>query len=89
MKVVKSDDAYSEAVVKLSKLLKPRGYLIMAGVLGESSYMVEDESLAQRVLDKAGFKNSHFVLDCTQAWYFMYGVLPKYHWQSVGFCCHV
>ena len=88
-----SDDAYSKAVVELSKLLKPGGYLIMAGVLGESSCMVEDgkvtEPLAQRALDKAGFKNLHFVLDYTRGWYFMYGVLPKYYWQSVGFCCHV
>ena len=70
----------------------------MAGVLGESSHMVGDErfhdlkvteSLARRALDKVGFNHLNFVLDCTRAWYFMYGVLPQYYWQSVGFYCHV
>ena len=40
--VMESEAAYREAILKLSKLLKPGGHLVMAGVLGQSFYRVGD-----------------------------------------------
>ena len=63
--VMESEAAYREAILKLSKLLRPGGHLVMAGVLGQSFYRVGDgkfytfplsKDLIHQALEEAGFR---------------------------------
>jgi len=62
---VTSDEGYRHAIAKMKKYLKPGGYLVMYGVLGETYYMVGQErfycfplskDLIEQTLTNEGFK---------------------------------
>ena len=68
--VMESEAAYRGAILKLSKLLKPGGHLVVAGVLGQTFYRVGDgkfytlplsKDLILQALEEAGFREEKFI----------------------------